>query len=377
VGSGFSRIAVLKRPRNDVGVKMRGVVLLSAALLTAASSVYAQGTPFPRLPATALDVTPPTDRVRGEPGTMALRPRDCRTIATADTRRRIVDIAIQEWAFFGFPIVNATSFDDESAGEPAPGPGDIALASAQDFRRRSRVPPEEAVRVAPSIAGYWAVTPEGAWIVNRQNEVWSESATPGGRWRDPWSAAFISWVMCEAGLGTNGQFQRAVAHHAYVDQAIRARDNRASQAAYTAYNAGDAPIEPGDLLCSGRRPTYRTIDQRRQQMGVGARMHCDIVIQVEEPAARILAIGGNVRGRVAMKLLPAAPGASGHLRPIDRMQSERTRPVFAHLKLAAANIPARVLDTSPTVRAMGCNLGWAMPAHLVAANVSFTRPGMC
>ena len=338
---------------------MKAVVIptLLAIQIAVGPLAHAQTPPFPRLPATALDVPSPTERVRGTPGTITLRARDCRMLATVDTRRRIVDIAIQEWAFFGFPIVNATSFDDEATGDQGSGSasGDIALPPGQDFRRRSRVPPEEAMRVAASIAGYWAVTPEGSWIVNRQNEVWESSGDAGGRWRDPWSAAFISWVMCEAGLGTSAQFQRAVAHHTYVDQAIRARDGRA-QAAYTAHDAGEAAIEPGDLLCSGRRPSYRTLDQRRRQAGVGARMHCDIVIQVDDSTSRILAIGGNVRGRVAMKLLPAAKSARGHLRPVDQAQNERTRPVFAHLKLSATSIPANVLSSSPTVKAMGCDV---------------------
>ena len=93
---------------------------------------------------------------------------------------------------------------------------------------RSRLPPAEAARVAASIAGYWAVTPEGSWIVARQNDRWNGEDGIAARWNAPWSAAFVSWVMCEAGLGTNARFQRAIAHHAYIDQAIRARDGRAA-----------------------------------------------------------------------------------------------------------------------------------------------------
>ena len=87
------------------------------------------------------------------------------------------------------------------------------------------------------------------------------------RWTDPWSAAFISWVMCEAGLGDTGQFQRAIAHWGYIDQAIRARDGRAQNAAYVAYDIGETAIVPGDMLCTSRRPAYRTIADRRRQMG--------------------------------------------------------------------------------------------------------------
>lgn len=49
-------------------------------------------------------------------------------------------------------------------------------------------------------------------------------------------------------------------------------------------------------------------------MGAGARSHCDIVVKVEEPRGRVLAIGGNVRGVVSLKELPAPGGAGGRLR---------------------------------------------------------------
>ena len=107
--------------------------------------------------------------------------------------------------------------------------------------------------------------------MERQNDSWNGPRGIASRWNAPWSAAFVSWVMCEAGLGGTNQFRRAVAHHAYIDQAIRACDGRASQAAFTAYDAGETAIEPGDLLCSSRRPAYRAIAERRRQMGVGAR----------------------------------------------------------------------------------------------------------
>jgi hypothetical protein len=283
---------------------------------------------------------------------MTVRPAVCRATSAADTRRRIVDIAVQEWGFFGFRV----AAPDEDEGNPA----------ERGRRRRSRLPPDEAARVASSIAGYWAVTPEGTWIVARQNDEWNGEFGVGARWEYPWSAAFVSWVMCEAGLGAAAQFQRAVAHHVYVDQAIRARDGLAPQAAFKAYDAGEAAIEPGDLLCTSRRPIYRTIAERRRQPGVGARTHCDIVVQLDEQAEQVLVIGGNVRGVVALKQLPATRGPHG-LRPPDRSGIPNARPVFAHLKLTASSIGLRALDTSATVRAIGC------PASSVRT-ASSTRP---
>ena len=248
-------------------------------------------------------------RVRGLPGAMRVDPRPCPSVPTADIRRRIVEIAVREWGFFGFRVAPAPEGGDEETRDETGG----------ERRRRSRLPPAEAERVAPSIAGYWAVTPEGSWIVARQNDRWKGPDGITARWNAPWSAAFISWVMCEAGLGGPAQFRRAIAHHRYIDQALRARDGRAPEAAFLAHDIGEATIEPGDLLCSSRRPAYRTIAERRRQMGIGARSHCDIVVKVDEARGEVFAIGGNVRGIVSLKVLPVAP------------------PLFAHLKLRAAS----------------------------------------
>lgn len=357
---------------------MKGHLLTLAAVLMAAAPtlVAQQTTPFPRLPAALLEVAAPITRVQGEPRNLRLLQRPCRTLDTATSRRRIIDIAVQEWAFFGFPIVDSTSFDDEATSGGAPAPLDVPPTGDGGFRR-PRVPPAEAMRIAPSIAGYWAVTAQGSWIVERQNERWRGPEGDGARWRDPWSAAFISWVMCEAGLGTDAQFHRAVAHHTYVDQAIRARDGRAPQAAYTAYDSGEAAIEPGDLLCSARRPSYRTLAERRRQAGAGARMHCDIVVKIDAAAGRLMAIGGNVRSRVAMKVLPATIGPRGHLRMPELPPGSRARSVFAHLKLNAPAIGPNPLDQSPTVKAIACASGTPAIAYLAAANLALPRIRAC
>lgn len=316
------------------------LLLLIAMAPIAPVRPAAQSAGVERLPAQIFDVAPPSVRVRGVAGVMAVQARSCPARPTANPRRLIVDLATQEWAFFGFRIAAPTEVSD-----------DDAAGNGQRRRRgRGRLPPDEAARVASSIAGYWAVTPEGTWIVGRQNDRWNGPDGIAARWNAPWSAAFISWVMCEAGLAEPWQFRRAIAHHAYIDQAIRARDGRESPAAFEAYDVGEAAIAPGDLLCSSRRPAYRTIADRRRQLGVGARSHCDIVVEVSEARRRVLAIGGNVRGVVSLKVLPAVLEAG---RPLRVDLQNAGRPLFAHLKLRAAPVDAGALATSPTVRALG------------------------
>jgi hypothetical protein len=328
---------------------LKGARIFALALtagLAIASNAIARDPDYGRLPSTQLDVTAPSERVRGAAGEMSARPMACRSIPPSETRRRIVDIAVQEWGFFGFPIVDYTNYDDDMPYDPA----------SWRFRFPS-LPQEEAVRVAASVAGYWAVTSQGAGMISRQNQAWGEPWGINGRWADPWSAAFISWVMCEAGLGDNSQFQRAIAHWSYIDQAIRARDGSAPNAGYVAYDPGDEPILPGDLLCSSRRPAYRTVTDRRRHLGVGARSHCDIVVKVDEKEQRIYTIGGNVRRSVALKMFPTTRAPGKNLRPRSiTSDADDERPMFAHLKLRARAIEANALDNTPTMKSLDCDL---------------------
>ncbi|MDP6579117.1 MAG: DUF2272 domain-containing protein [Vicinamibacterales bacterium] len=332
---------------------MKTLLLALAVAASVASVGIAQSTAFDRLSPEVLDVVPPSQRVRGIPGALEPLSGSCRRLPTTAVRRRIVDVAVQEWGFFGFTVVDQTR--DEPVGQ----------TTRRGRRRWPRLSPSEAARVADSIAGYWTVTPQGSWIIESQNQRWNSSDGGSTRWRYPWSAAFVSWVMCEGGLGESSQFQRAVAHHTYIDQAIRARDGAASQAAFTAFDIGETAISPGDLLCSGRRPAYRTLADRRRQMGEGARSHCDVVVKLDAERDRILAIGGNVRGTVSLKLLPAASAEPGqNLRP-----SGGARPMFAHLKLRAEPIDGDALDGSPTMTALTCDDGFQPSARLAAAKL--------
>ena len=333
---------------------MKVFMLALVASLTTASVGFAQRTAFERLSPQLFDVVPPSERVSGPPGDMAIRQSSCRSLPPDAIRRRIVAVAVQEWGFFGFTIVDQTNID-------------VTDRSPQRRRRRRpRLSPSESARVASSIAGYWAVTPEGGWILDEQNTVWTAPNGIAARWRYPWSAAFISWVMCESGLGESSQFQRAVAHHVYIDQAIRSRSADPPSAAFAAYDIGKVAIAPGDLLCSARRPAYRSIEERRRQMGQGARTHCDIVVKLDAPRDRILTIGGNVRGSVSLKLLRATRGPDGILRPVRTSRRE-----FAHLQLGAEPIAGDAMDRTPTIRALACGSGPS--ARLAAANLLATN----
>lgn len=329
-----------------MGVRLAsyGIIACSGLFaLVLASDIIAQpaGIPFERLPPEQLAVTAPSARVTGEPGRMRIvAAGECPASPDAALRRRIVDITVQEWGYFGFNVVDQTADDGEDWGPPG-----------GFWRRFSWLEPAEAARVAHSIAGYWAATPDGSWILSRQNAVWSGPQGIGARWQDPWSAAFISWVMCESGLGSVDRFRRHIAHHAYIDQAIEARDAPEPVAAFVAYDVGERSVGPGDMVCRVRRSAYRSIADRRPAIGDGVRSHCDIVVAVEADRGRILAIGGNVQGKVSLKLLPARfDRFEGE--PVPTSIGQGRWAVFAHLKLRAPDIEANALASTPTLRAL-------------------------
>jgi hypothetical protein len=328
-------------------VRAAVALILAIALATPASAQQV------RLPREAFDVIPPGDRVAGERGRMRVVQSACRTGPTHWARRRIVDIAVQEWAVFGFQTIDARPVETrrlpdgvvaEAANPPRPAPRNV--------RHMLRLGTWESARgVDATIAGYWSATPDGARLLARQNRQWRGGDDGPVDWVQPWSAAFISWVMCEAGLGDPAQFARDISHRVYIDQAIRARDGQAPEAAFVAHDVGEQPIEPGDLLCNSRGGVdYRSIGDRRPDMGEYAPAHCDVVVRVGDD--RINVIGGNVVQGVSLTMLPLIRDGAGHPRPVAEADVAGARTLFAHLKLRADPVETDAMDRSPSIRAL-------------------------
>ena len=333
-------------------MRSRSHLVLAMVFNSIAASVCAQTT-IERLPRETFDVIAPTERVQGGRGTLKVYQPACRIGPTNWARRRIVDVAVQEWAYFGMQTVDATHVEKRVL---PPGLVPDALNPELDKPRIVRQYPrlgtlEYDPRMDVTIAGYWSATPDGPRATARQNAAWNG---PGGGalyWIEPWSAAFVSWVMCEAGLGDMAQFHRSSAHRDYIDQAIRARDGEAPDAAYVAYDAGEVAIAPGDLLCNSRAGfDYRSLADRRANPVMNALTHCDIVVKVEP--VRVLVIGGNVDQSVSLTELPLHKDEKAYPHPPDQSAIDGARTIFAHLSLRADPVEASALDNSPTVKAL-------------------------
>ncbi len=323
---------------------------LGLAVLLASSPVAAQG--VERLPREEFDVIPPAERVEGRRGAMRIVQSGCRVGPTEWARRRIVDVAVQEWGVFGFQTIDLRGVRERRLPE---GVVPEALNPQLDAPEQDRTIVavgrwEHTPSLAATIAGYWSATPDGADILSRQNRQWRDGEGEIN-WVEPWSAAFISWVMCEAGLGERDQFERDISHRVYIDQAIRARDGERPDAAYVAHDPGEVAIMPGDLLCNSRGGVdYRSLADRRRDLGRYVGSHCDVVVRVGDRTVAV--IGGNVLNGVSLTLLPLAPTAGGYPAVVSADQLDEARTIFAHLSLQADPVEDTALDASPTIRAL-------------------------
>ncbi len=138
-------------------------------------------------------------------------------------------------------------------------------------------------------------------------------ATPGERFRDsdcraflldnPWSAAFISWVMRRAGVSG---FLASPRHMDYIAHAWR----QPERSPYTYADPFTGKPAPGDLLCF-----LRAADEGRGADGLRAALsgqgsmprqsHCEVVIAANPGGDRTLhLVGGNTLNAVVMRQLP-------------------------------------------------------------------------
>jgi hypothetical protein len=135
----------------------------------------------------------------------------------------------------------------------------------------------------------------------------------------PWSAAFVSWLARQSGLGA-GEFVFSEAHADYAGAAWQAGVAEATGAstryAMRACDITQTPPRVGDLVCQARGAqagldTFERIGEvlaNRSTGGAPLPMHCDAVVAVD--AQGFDAVGGNVLQSVTQRRLDFAPGTS-------------------------------------------------------------------
>lgn len=114
---------------------------------------------------------------------------------------------------------------------------------------------------------------------------------------NPWSAAFVSWVMQRAGVPG---FRSSASHFDYV----RAARKDATGSPYRMVEPMSAKLETGDMLCYVRTTRvygYDGLAKTIDGTSGGLPMHCDMIVAVDDGKA--YTIGGNVQQAVTMRVL--------------------------------------------------------------------------
>lgn len=180
---------------------------------------------------------------------------------------------------------------------------------------------EQSAALCPVVNEYWRAL--GRAGTGRERHSCPQPDRCEAEWRPeygtpqrtaPWSAAFVSAVMRQAGFSPR-EFRFAAAHAQYI---VAARDGQAT--AFELWST-PAPVLPGDLVCLPRtaeavlRP-MPLADIRDGQDGRGLTpMHCDVVVSVDAAGRRVQVVGGNVQQSVSRRELPLAEDGRLHWQP--------------------------------------------------------------
>ncbi|WP_158595913.1 DUF2272 domain-containing protein [Oleomonas cavernae] len=194
--------------------------------------------------------------------------------------QRAAAIAMAEWWFFGSPYVDGESSTLQI--HTAPGshgvPGD---ESKDGWRHRT-----------------WTYMKVGVYP---DSDGWESQKA------EPWSAAFISFVMRTA--GAKSRFPYSMSHSTYVSKAVLNRLSGNTQDTIVAYRSDEIVPLVGDLMWRGRKSEDPAqvdtsgwgLDDIAAYIKAGGDSfpsHCDLVVRTDLQAKQIYLIGGNVRDRV-------------------------------------------------------------------------------
>lgn len=150
----------------------------------------------------------------------------------------------------------------------------------------------------------------------RVNLYWRAVGKPGldgMDCRQPWSAAFMSYLMRGAGVPGN-QFRPAAAHWVYLASMVERSGEPGRY--FVPRRISDYSPEPGDLVCAYRPPSRPYLrDGYVSSRGLsGVASHCDLV--VSKSGSTLDVIGGNVRNSVSRSTLEL--DSRGRVQPVPR-----------------------------------------------------------
>ncbi|EJN02854.1 DUF2272 domain-containing protein [Herbaspirillum sp. YR522] len=117
----------------------------------------------------------------------------------------------------------------------------------------------------------------------------------------PWSAAFISWLMVSTNVAPQ-DFAPSETHFNYLSF-LRARQARPAPQ-FVLRPAASEPLGEGDLVCAPRGDNAATT---LEDIRPGLAGHCDLVVEVHADEGWAGVIGGNVFNSVSESLIAVDP----------------------------------------------------------------------
>ena len=156
-------------------------------------------------------------------------------------------------------------------------------------------------------------------LASRIGTYWRAAGHPewDGRTNKPWSGAFVSWVVKDAGI--NGRDFRPAGRHAEYMKAMLDQQVAGQPGRYVVKDWRDVSPKSGDLVCAGTRAASHRDTRALRAAADREITHCDVVI--DNRNGRLRVVGGNVSDSVSMSFFPT--DSSGRLQPV------RGRPWFA------------------------------------------------
>jgi hypothetical protein len=149
-------------------------------------------------------------------------------------------------------------------------------------------------------------------------EVLRETALRAAAVDTSWSAAFVSYVIKQAGVAPNA-FHFANAHRAFIYDAFATSagevKHEASEQIYRACPLTSTKPRVGDVICAHRegalsnlkegdvRERIRLELEGRTDARTIRRAHCEVVAHIDAGARKVYTIGGNVNQAVAARKL--------------------------------------------------------------------------
>lgn len=202
--------------------------------------------------------------------------------------------------------------NDASAGEPAPSAPSTTLRSRVvesamaewSFFDRPTLQNGKLLRIGrkEGDSGQWQRVLT-YWREGLQNSSLQDRADATSR-DHPWSAAFIAYVMNQAGAGD--QFPYAASHSGSIKEAIYNRQHSIRNVKLIGHRVTDYAPRPGDLLCATRSWATGQVDYDNAGRFDFFPSRCELVINAT--IGQIVTIGGDLMDAVTRHNIKALNG---------------------------------------------------------------------